>query len=84
LTLDEDVRVLPANAPQFSGMPGQLVVPDQMILELKYRQHVPAIFKRLVEEFGLEPQRASKYRLGMTALGDTRFALAATGAASHA
>ena len=26
-----------------------------MILELKYRQHVPAIFKRLVEEFALEP-----------------------------
>jgi VTC domain-containing protein len=84
LTLDQDVRVLPATAPQFSGTGGQLVVPDQMILELKYRQHVPAIFKRLVAEFGLEPQRASKYRLGMTALGETRFALAATGAASHA
>ena len=28
-----------------------------MILELKYRQHPPAIFKRLVEEFALEPQR---------------------------
>ena len=37
-----------------------------MILELKYRHHLPAIFKRLVEEFALEPQRASKYRLGMT------------------
>jgi hypothetical protein len=77
--------VLPATAPQFSGTDGQLVIPGQMILELKYRQHVPAIFKRLVEEFGLEPERASKYRLGMTALGETRFALkAATGAASHA
>jgi RNase P/RNase MRP subunit p29 len=84
LTLDEDVRVLAATAPRFSGLEGQLVVPEQMILELKYRQHVPAIFKRLVEEFSLEPQRASKYRLGMAALGATRFALAATGAASHA
>jgi hypothetical protein len=68
LTLDEDVRVVPASTPRFSGVDGQLVAPGQMILELKYRQHVPAIFKRLVEEFALEPGRASKYRLGMTAL----------------
>jgi hypothetical protein len=40
---------------------------------LKYRYRVPAIFKRLVEEFSLEPQRASKYRLGMTALGADAF-----------
>lgn len=84
LTLDQDIRVLPAAAPRFSGNGGALVVDGQMILELKYRQHAPAIFKRLVEEFGLEPQRASKYRLGMTALGETRFALsAAAGTPSH-
>ena len=84
LTLDENVRVLPAVAPRFSGAGGALVVPDQMILELKYRQHAPAIFKRLVQDFGLEPQRVSKYRLGMTALGETRFALVrTTGTASH-
>ena len=47
---------------------GLSVPPDRMILELKYRQHVPAIFKRLVEEFALDAERASKYRLGMTAL----------------
>jgi hypothetical protein len=55
-----------------------------MVLELKYRQHVPAIFKRLVEEFALEPSRASKYRMGMTALaaaGLARPAVAAGGAA---
>jgi len=84
LTLDENVRVLPAVAPRFSGDGGALVVPDQLILELKYRQHAPAIFKRLVEDFGLEPQRVSKYRLGMTALGETRFALVrATGTTAH-
>lgn len=76
LTLDEDVRVRAAFEPQFSTAPGQLVAKDQMILELKYRQHVPAIFKRLVEEFGLEPTRASKYRLGITTLGEGQFALA--------
>src|SRR3954470_18036956 len=70
LTLDEDIRVVAARDPRFSGEAGALVVPGQMILELKYRYRVPAIFKRLAEAFALEPQRASKYRLGMTALGE--------------
>jgi len=74
LTLDEDVRVVPADQPRFSGQVGTLVVPGQMILELKYRYRAPAIFKRLVEEFSLAPQRASKYRLGITALGEVAFA----------
>jgi hypothetical protein len=77
LTLDEDVRVVPASTTRFSGRGGQLVVPGQMILELKYRQHVPAIFKRLVEEFALEPERVSKYRVGMTVLGAAGSALPA-------
>jgi hypothetical protein len=74
LTLDEDVRAVPVRDPRFSGQVGTLVVPGQMILELKYRYRAPAIFKRLVEAFALEPQRASKYRLGMTALGEEAFA----------
>lgn len=86
LTLDEDVRVALTRTPGFSPERGQPVVPGQMILELKYRQHVPAIFKRLVEEFALEPRRASKYRLGMTSLGDMGFAGAtpAAGIGAHA
>ncbi len=32
----------------------------------------PAIFKRLVEEFALTPEPASKYRLGMSATGQAR------------
>lgn len=84
LTLDDDLRAVPVTAPRFSGVEGQLVVPGQMILELKYRQHPPAIFKRLVEEFALEPQRASKYRLGMASIGHGDFMLASAGTASHA
>ena len=68
LTLDTDVRVTATSEVRFSDTQGLLILPDRMILELKYRQHVPAIFKRLVEEFALTPERASKYRLGMTAL----------------
>jgi hypothetical protein len=39
-----------------------------MIVELKFRADVPALFKRLVEEFRIVPQTASKYRIGMAAL----------------
>ena len=42
---------------------------DRTIVEIKYRVQLPAVFKRLIEEFALEPQSASKYRLGMAALG---------------
>jgi hypothetical protein len=52
------------------------VLDGQMILELKYRQDLPPIFKRLVETFALAPQRASKYRLGIAALADVGFPLA--------
>ena len=76
LTLDDHVRVRPAHQPRFSALDetGVIVVPGQMILELKYLYRVPAIFKRLVGEFALEPQRASKYRLGMTVIGESPFA----------
>jgi hypothetical protein len=84
VTLDDDLRAVAVTAPRFSGIEGQLVVPGQMILELKYRLHPPAIFKRLVEEFALEPQRVSKYRLGMASIGHGAFMLASAGTTSHA
>ena len=34
---------------------------------MKFRAAMPAVFKQLVEEFALEPQRISKYRLGIEA-----------------
>jgi VTC domain len=76
LTLDDNVRVRSAQEPRFSALAdvGTVVVPGEMILELKYLYRVPAIFKRLVEEFTLEPQRASKYRFAMTAIGESPFA----------
>lgn len=73
LTLDRDVRVARIDEPRFSDRDGQPVVGDCMILELKYRRHVPALFKQLVEAFALEPRRSSKYRLGIIALGESTF-----------
>ena len=78
LTLDCDLRALPAGdarfephagAPDMVEMPAIMGMPDRVILELKYRGAPPAIFRQLVEEFALTPQAASKYRLGVVALG---------------
>jgi hypothetical protein len=41
---------------------------DQIILELKFRYGMPALFKYLVEEFALTPQPFSKYRLAVAVL----------------
>jgi hypothetical protein len=81
LTLDDDVRVLPASEAAFTSEPGLPVLDDTVILELKYRRQLPVIFKQLVETFALRPQRASKYRLGVEALGESSFALALPAAA---
>ena len=69
LTLDGGLRAVSIDAPAFTGGAGVPVLEDRMILELKYCVRVPAIFRRLIEAFALEPQAASKYRLSMAALG---------------
>jgi VTC domain-containing protein len=69
LTLDDDVRAAPVIEPSFLDAPGVPVVGAGSIVEMKYRQHLPAVFKRLIEEFALEPERTSKYRLAVAALG---------------
>ena len=69
LTLDDDVSVVPAARPTFAAGDAAVVLPDRLVLELKFRHHLPALFKHLVEQFALTPQPASKYRLGMVALG---------------
>jgi hypothetical protein len=69
LTIDDDLRAVSTDAALFRDEPGRAIFGGQMIVELKYRHHLPAIFKHLVEAFALEAQPASKYRLSMAALG---------------
>ncbi len=69
LTLDDSVGVAPITETHFNGDHGTPILDQQLILELKFRGYLPAVFKRLVEEFRLDPQPASKYRYGMMALG---------------
>ena len=67
LTLDQSLRAAAVSGARFSSDPGKVMFRG-LILELKFKSHVPIIFKRLVEDCHLSPQTASKYRLGMAAL----------------
>ena len=65
LTLDEDLRALPASGLTFSAEAGAAVLDQHVILELKYRAATPTLFKHLIEEFRLDPQPISKYRMAL-------------------
>ena len=70
LTLDDDIRALDANGLVFDGdKEGIRLTEEQIIIELKYHCEMPVLFKLLVEEFALNPQPISKYRLAAVALG---------------
>ena len=69
LTLDAHMRAWRTERFAFQTGDSQQVLREQVILEMKYRVEMPAVFKALVEEFRLSPARVSKYRLSMAALG---------------
>jgi len=69
LTLDENLRALPAAGLWFSEQEGTALPEDRIILELKFRRETPVLFKYLVEEFALDSQPFSKYRLAAESLG---------------
>ncbi len=81
LTLDDALHTTPADRIHFGADAGVPVLLGAHILELKFRTHLPAVFTRLVEEFGLVPQAASKYRMSMESLG--RIAQASAPAAAQ-
>jgi len=68
LTLDRQLQARRATELRFCDAPGVPLVPQYTILELKYLHQTPALFKYLIEEFALEPQPVSKYRLAVAAL----------------
>jgi hypothetical protein len=69
MTLDRNLRVAAATEARFGSDGAVSFLEDQLVLELKYRTRLPAIFRGLVEGFALETATASKYRLSMTTLG---------------
>jgi VTC domain len=69
LTLDERLHVWAASGPEPGLRTGGVrILESSMILELKYRSTTPLVFKELAEEFALQPQAVSKYRLAAAAL----------------
>jgi hypothetical protein len=68
LTVDAELGAALATAVTFEPFHPVPALDRQMIVELKFRGPAPAVFKRLIEEFRLTPQTASKYRLGVAAL----------------
>jgi hypothetical protein len=70
LTVDQTIRAQPVQGLSFvESSGGQLVSDGYAIVELKYRREMPVLFKELVEQFGLNPTKISKYRLAMVGLG---------------
>jgi len=70
LTMDEDIHAFPLDNLGFMPLQcGARLSKNQYILELKYHDQMPAIFKELVERFRLNPKPFSKYRTAAVALG---------------
>jgi hypothetical protein len=70
LTIDEDLRALPIENLSFHRFgSGDRVLDNQAIVEFKFRLAMPAVFKELVEQFGIKSQRVSKYRMSAVTTG---------------
>jgi hypothetical protein len=77
LTLDQDLFALPASGLGFNTVERGVAMTDEhVIVEMKYRREMPALFQEIVQEFGLTQQPLSKYRLAAGALGLTAEAVA--------
>ncbi|MBI4660499.1 MAG: polyphosphate polymerase domain-containing protein [Verrucomicrobia bacterium] len=75
LTLDENLETAAISGVAFDDTSaGQRLLADQAVLELKFRSQLPALFKCLIQEFALQPQPVSKYRVAAAALGRLPYA----------
>jgi hypothetical protein len=69
LTLDDELTTSAAGGLEFNANDGQTILPDRVILELKFRYAIPVLFKNLAAEFALTPEPFSKYRYAASCLG---------------
>jgi len=70
LTVDDDLRGNLASDFTADPATGVPLIDGWAILELKFRETVPALFRQLVEQYNLQAEPASKYRLTMEATGN--------------
>lgn len=69
LTLDESIGARPARSVRFDDTSPTQRVTDRVVLELKFRRDLPALFRDLVATFALNPVSFSKYRAALPLLG---------------
>ena len=77
MTLDYALSASTADAFAIDGPGPAPLLTGHMILELKFRGAMPAVFKELADAFALSPGRASKYRTAADVLGIATLAPAA-------
>jgi hypothetical protein len=70
LTIDDGIHVRQIRDLSLDPARDRPVLEQHMIVEIKFRDDLPGVFKELIETFTLVPTPSSKYRLGMVALGD--------------
>jgi hypothetical protein len=68
MTLDAGISTVPTRTTTFSTAPGKPLAEGLMVLELKYAGVFPRVLKDMVDQFGLRPHPASKYRFAVHAL----------------
>ena len=68
LTVDDSLMGCGLAAPDFVAADNMQAISPVTIVEMKFTGDMPAIFKRLTEEFSLEACRVSKYRLAVVQL----------------
>jgi hypothetical protein len=69
LTIDNDIGAVRAAGLVFDPDRGCRILNGQVVVEIKYSRQLPALLRRAVEEFRLDPRRSSKYRTAVDALG---------------
>lgn len=67
-TIDRNIHARRTTGVNFTADSGIPLAEDRLIVELKYRHEMPAIFRDFVNTFALEPRACSKYKLAVPAL----------------
>jgi len=68
LTLDADLRARTCGDVRFVRCASAPIAGGSAILELKFTGPAPTLFRRLIQDLSLNPQTASKYRMGITSV----------------
>jgi hypothetical protein len=68
MTIDTNLRVLPMPDRALIPSVGFPLIEDKCIIEVKYRRQLPVVFLDMIQEFKIERQKISKYRVGLSAL----------------